>query len=86
MEVLKDFLIKLKKNNNKILIIPDNIANEVEELSKAMNTTSIDTIKTAIDLLTYSLGREVSIKQSESNLEMNIPIFKRFKPIKKIDK
>lgn len=86
MEVLKDFLTKLKKNNNKILIIPDNIANEVEELSKAMNTSSVDTIKTAIDLLTYSLGREVSIKQSESNLEMKIPIFKRFKQIKKIEK
>lgn len=86
MEVLKDFLTKLKKNNNKILIIPDNIANEVEQLSKAMNTSSVDTIKTAIDLLTYSLGREVSIKQSESNLEMKIPIFKRFKQIKKIEK
>lgn len=82
--MLKNFLAKLQKNNSKIVIVPEDFAQDAEAIAGAMNTSSIDAMRMGLDLLKYSLGRDVEINQPDGKLSMKIPILKRYKKITKL--
>lgn len=72
--------VKNKKSKNKIMLVDEQLAKDVERLSSKMQTSPADVVVTALELLKLTLGREVIIRKSKSNKEILLPIFKSIEP------
>lgn len=67
----------LKNKKAKIMVVDQEFANEIDNLSKKMGTSSKDVVAAAIELLKLAMGREVILRKPNSDSEINLPFFKK---------
>lgn len=64
----------LRRRNTKLMVVTDDIAEQIREISKDLDTSSIDVLASALELLKLSLNKEIIIK--EDNNQLKISLFK----------
>jgi hypothetical protein len=62
----------LKKKSIKLLVVNNQTAQEIEDLSKTMKTTPLDVINAGLELLKQSLNRDIILRQPNTGLEKKI--------------
>lgn len=70
----------------KLMAVPEEIADEAKEISETMNTTPSDAIKLGLEILRYSLGREITISKNSEDVEMHLPILKNYRSLVNLKK
>lgn len=77
--------LKFLQGKAKFMLVDKEFAEEVEKLSKIMNTSSLDVLWTALKILKVSLGRDITVNKPGSKVEINLPQLKDYNPIINLD-
>lgn len=75
----------LREKNYKLIAIDKATAEQIEEASKTLNTTTEDVIRSALELLNQSLGKEVVLIDNKHNTEARITALENTQAIDKQD-
>lgn len=62
----------IKNKDVEVMLVSKDIAKEIKDLKEKLNTTSLDVICSAIELLRQSLNKEVVLREPESGKESKI--------------
>jgi hypothetical protein len=76
----KRILEILKQKDYKLIAIDKATADQIEEASKALNTTPEDVVRSALELLNQSLGKEVVLLDNKHNTEARITALENTNP------
>lgn len=62
----------LRQKEVEVMLVSKDLANEIKDLKTRLNTSSLDVVCAAIELLKQSLNKEVVLREPESGKESTI--------------